>query len=74
MTERFRIGGSSAAGLRVRAGTENLGVPPDAEAMPTEVPTPEPGRPSFRATLVRVLIVQVITLALLAALQLGYNG
>jgi hypothetical protein len=38
------------------------------------VPTTEPRRPSFRTTLVRVLVVQAIALAALALLQFAYHG
>ena len=34
--------------------------------------TPEAGRSTFKTTLIRVLIVQVVALALLALLQLTY--
>jgi len=39
---------------------------------PTETETPE--APSFRVTLVRVMIVQVVTLILLWILQTRYSG
>ena len=38
---------------------------------PPESPAPAPSR--FRATLVRVLIVQVVALVLLGLLQIAYN-
>lgn len=69
---------ASAIGLRGDPGTSNLGASfpaaPATATMPTEVPTPEPRRPSFRTTLVRVLIVQAVALAALALVQLGYHG
>jgi hypothetical protein len=34
---------------------------------------PEPGAPTFRITLVRVLVVQVVTLTLLGVIQAIYN-
>jgi hypothetical protein len=36
--------------------------------------TPEPARPSFRTTLVRVLVVQVVALTLLGVIQIVYGG
>jgi len=36
--------------------------------------TPEPTGSTFKATLIRVIVVQVIALALLALLQLRYTG
>lgn len=40
---------------------------------PSEDPTPD-GRPTFRSTLVRVMIVQVVALALLWLLQARFGG
>ena len=42
--------------------------------MPEERPVEEPNGSSFRKTLVRVLIVQIVALAFLAVLQLRYHG
>jgi hypothetical protein len=36
--------------------------------------TIEPARSTFKTTLIRVLVVQVIALAVLALIQLRYNG
>jgi hypothetical protein len=44
---------------------------PDARASRA---TPEPGEARFRATLVRVLVVQAIALALLGLIQVVYNA
>jgi hypothetical protein len=51
---------------------------PDGEAPPpgsTDVrPAPAGGRPPVRTTLIRVLVVQAVTLALLGLLQWGFGA
>lgn len=41
--------------------------------MPNSIPTPDRPPSRFRATLIRVLVVQAVALALLGLLQLVYN-
>ena len=43
------------------------------EAMPEEIPSAGSDRSRFRTTLIRVIIVQVVALALLLFLQLRYQ-
>lgn len=42
--------------------------------MPDDLPPTDSGRSRFRTTLIRVLLVQVIALALLWLLQIRYGG